>query len=192
MTDINIITPFSYEGLSATEAAELQAVTARIKDRLTRQVKDIIATGHDLIEVKSKLPHGQFGRWLAQEFGMTDRYMRSGGDIREMLRVVLRRNRMAKATPKLKRPLHLSVSAIRALMGEVSNPRYLLGWLHSVGHLPFAWPMPNGYKSHWEEFAVPADISKATCWRSIHIEFKATASGRCGGSVVTSLPNRRR
>ncbi len=76
---------------------------------------------------------------------VADAYMRSGGDIREMLRVVLRRNRMAKATPKLKRPLHLSVSAIRALMGEVSNPRYVLGWLQSVGHPPFAWPMPNGY-----------------------------------------------
>ncbi len=76
MNDINIITPFSYEGLSATEATELQAVTARIKDRLTRQVSDIIDTGCDLIEVKSKLDHGQFENWLTQEFSMTTRTAR--------------------------------------------------------------------------------------------------------------------
>ena len=71
-----IIVPFTYTDLPAPVAAELQAVTARIKDRLTRQVKDIIETGRDLLEVKSKLEHGQFERWLAQEFGMTDRTAR--------------------------------------------------------------------------------------------------------------------
>ncbi len=55
---MNEITPFNYSDLSATEAAELEAVTARIRNRLTRQVKDIIETGRDLIEVKSKLEHG--------------------------------------------------------------------------------------------------------------------------------------
>lgn len=77
----DIITPFTYTGLPVPVAAELQAVTARIKDRLSRQVSDIIETGRDLIEVKSKLQHGQFERWLAQEFGMTvrtaQRFMRA-------------------------------------------------------------------------------------------------------------------
>ena len=71
-----VITPFTYSDLSASVAVELQAVTARIKDRLTRQVSDIIETGRDLIEVKSKLQHGQFEMWLAQEFNMTDRTAR--------------------------------------------------------------------------------------------------------------------
>ena len=71
-----IIMPFTYSDLPALVAAEVEAATTRIKDRLTRQVKDIIETGRDLIEVKSKLPHGQFERWLAQEFGMTDRSAR--------------------------------------------------------------------------------------------------------------------
>ncbi len=61
--------------------AELQAVTARIKDRLTQQVADIIATGRDLLEVKSALDHGQFEPWLNTSFNMTMRtaqnYMRA-------------------------------------------------------------------------------------------------------------------
>lgn len=71
-----VITPFTFSDLPAPVVAELQAVTSRIKDRLTRQVQDIIETGRDLLEVKSKLQHGQFDRWLAQEFGMTDRTAR--------------------------------------------------------------------------------------------------------------------
>ncbi len=71
-----VIVPFAYADLPPPVAAELQAATTRIRDRLTRQVKDIIETGRDLIEVKAKLEHGQFERWLAQEFGMTDRTAR--------------------------------------------------------------------------------------------------------------------
>ncbi len=71
-----IIVPFTYTDLPAPVAAELKAVTARIKDRLVRQVEDIIETGRDLFEVKSKLQHGQFESWLAQEFYMTDRTAR--------------------------------------------------------------------------------------------------------------------
>ncbi len=77
----DIITPFNYSSLPAPVATEIEAATTRIKDRLTRQVKDIIETGHDLIEVKSKLEHGQFERWLDSEFGMAvrtaQRFMRA-------------------------------------------------------------------------------------------------------------------
>ena len=58
----DIITVFTYSDLSAPVAAEVEAATTRIKNRLTRQVKDIIETGRDLIEVKGKLRHGQFAR----------------------------------------------------------------------------------------------------------------------------------
>ena len=76
-----IIAPFSYADLPAPVAAELEAVTTRIKQRLTRQVADIILTGRDLLEVKSKLQHGQFEAWLNLSFNMTMRtaqkYMRA-------------------------------------------------------------------------------------------------------------------
>ncbi len=77
----DIITPFAYSDLPAPVAAELQVVTSRIKDRLVRQVSDIIETGRDLIEVKSKLQHGQFEAWLNLSFNMTlrtaQRFMRA-------------------------------------------------------------------------------------------------------------------
>ncbi len=72
----NMITTFTYTDLSVPVAAELEAAAARIRARLTQQVRDIIEIGHDLIEVKSKLHHGQFERWLHQEFNMTDRTAR--------------------------------------------------------------------------------------------------------------------
>ena len=71
-----IIVPFTYTDLPAPVAAEVEAVTSRIKDRLVRQVEDIIETGRDLLEVKAKLEHGQFESWLTQEFNMTDRTAR--------------------------------------------------------------------------------------------------------------------
>ncbi len=76
-----IITPFAYSDLPAPVAAEVRDATTRIKDHLTRQVKDIIETGRDLLEVKTKLQHGQFERWLDSEFGMAvrtaQRFMRA-------------------------------------------------------------------------------------------------------------------
>ncbi len=71
-----ITIPFTYSDLPASVAAELDVVTTRIKDRLTRQVSDIIETGRDLLDVKSKLDHGQFESWLSNEFNMTDRTAR--------------------------------------------------------------------------------------------------------------------
>jgi len=62
--------------LSAPVAAAVEAATTRIKDRLARQVKDIIEIGRDRKDVKSKLEHGQFEPWLNSEFGMTDRSAR--------------------------------------------------------------------------------------------------------------------
>ena len=75
------IVKFTYTDLPAPAAAEIEAATTRIKDRLIRQVTDIIETGRDLQEVKGKLEHGQFEPWLNTEFNMTTRtaqkYMRA-------------------------------------------------------------------------------------------------------------------
>ena len=69
------ITPFTKD-LPATVAAEVEAATMRIKTRMARTIVDIIGTGHDLKEVKSKLEHGQFESWLSTMFNMTDRTAR--------------------------------------------------------------------------------------------------------------------
>jgi uncharacterized protein (DUF1800 family) len=47
-------------------------------------------------------------QYVAQVAGV---YLRSGGDVRSMLRVILKRKWMETATPKLKRPFHLIASA---------------------------------------------------------------------------------
>ncbi len=77
----DIITTFTYSDLPAPISAEVEAATTRIRERLTRQVKDIIETGCDLQEVKDKLQHGQFEAWLNSEFGMAvrtaQRFMRA-------------------------------------------------------------------------------------------------------------------
>ena len=79
--NIAIITPYHKSMLSGSVAAEVEAATTRIKDRLSRLVPDIIETGRDLQEVKDKLEHGQFKAWLSASFNMTTRtaqkYMRA-------------------------------------------------------------------------------------------------------------------
>ncbi|MGD2110094.1 MAG: DUF1800 domain-containing protein [Phycisphaerae bacterium] len=78
------------------------------------------------------------------------KYMATGGDIKEMLRVILRQPiLMYRATPKLKRPLHQLLSMIRASNAEAQiglAPNYpYLGVLLRMGQVPFYWPAPDGY-----------------------------------------------
>ena len=73
---MNEITPFNYSNLPAPVVAEIRDVTARIKACLARTVGDIIEIGRNLLDVKSKLSHGQFEPWLTQEFCMTNRTAR--------------------------------------------------------------------------------------------------------------------
>ncbi|MBL0927390.1 MAG: DUF1800 domain-containing protein [Phycisphaerales bacterium] len=67
------------------------------------------------------------------------------GDITAMLRVILAPNRVADATPRLKRPFHLFASACRALNLAVSNTTGYRTRLNQAGHLPFNWSPPDGY-----------------------------------------------
>ena len=90
--------------------------------------------------------------------GVANTYMATGGDIKSMLRGVLQKDRVAAARPKLKRPLHLMVSAMRALGAELQNPRYLVEQLFLTGHLPFDWAPPNGYpdsEGYWSGLVLP-------------------------------------
>ena len=85
-------------------------------------------------------------------------YRKSDGEIRPMVRRALREKNMSSATPKLKRPFHLVVSALRALAADVEEPGLMLDHLADAGHLPFAWTPPNGYPDSsewWSSFLVP-------------------------------------
>ncbi|MEM7353196.1 MAG: DUF1800 domain-containing protein [Acidobacteriota bacterium] len=85
-------------------------------------------------------------------------YQATGGDIKEMLRGILSWGQLASATPKLKRPYHLVVSAMRALFAQVENPFVLLAALDQAGHVPYTWAPPNGFPDsagYWSGFVLP-------------------------------------
>jgi flagellar biosynthesis GTPase FlhF len=61
---------FDYAQLDHEVAAEAREAAVRIRTRLKTAYLD---TGHDLIRIKERLGHGQFGPWLKAEFDMTER-----------------------------------------------------------------------------------------------------------------------
>lgn len=79
-------------------------------------------------------------------------YTATGGDIKAMLRVVLKPEHVAAATPKMKRPFHLFAAALRQTSAAVTNTSSLRTRLAEAGHLPFSWLTPDGYPdklAHW-------------------------------------------
>ncbi|HXU46521.1 MAG TPA: DUF1800 domain-containing protein [Thermoanaerobaculia bacterium] len=82
-------------------------------------------------------------------------FRNTGGDIKAMLRAILKRTWIQAATPKLKRPFHYAVSAVRATAGAVEDPGPLFDALADAGHLPYYWSPPNGYpdnRVYWTGF----------------------------------------
>lgn len=85
-------------------------------------------------------------------------YRATGGDIKAMLRGILSWGQLAGATPKLKRPYHLVVSAMRATFAEVGDPFFLLAAMDRSGHLPYTWQPPNGFPDsagYWSGQVLP-------------------------------------
>lgn len=70
------IVDFDYAHLDAETREDVQQRTAAIRTRMQRTAQDIIDIGRDLLEVKARLPHGQFGAWLQAEFGLSERSAR--------------------------------------------------------------------------------------------------------------------
>jgi hypothetical protein len=78
---------FDYGALESDKAQIIRAVAMEIKSSTGRQLKEIIATGAALMRVKDVIPHGEFGKWLATEFGWSERtaqnYMRVADEFGE-------------------------------------------------------------------------------------------------------------
>ena len=62
------LTTFDQSQLPEDVQTLLHGAAERIRVRLKRTAEDIIEIGHDLLLVKDRLEHGQFGEWLQQEF----------------------------------------------------------------------------------------------------------------------------
>lgn len=69
----NSVTNFSYEVLELENRTVVQQITKQIKQRLRRAAQDIWEIGQKLVEVRSRLKHGQFEVWLKAEFGWSQR-----------------------------------------------------------------------------------------------------------------------
>jgi hypothetical protein len=62
------LTTFDQSQLPEDVQTLLHGAAERIRVRLKRTAEDIIEIGHDLLLVKDRLEHGQFGEWLQQGF----------------------------------------------------------------------------------------------------------------------------
>lgn len=84
-------------------------------------------------------------------------YMGSGGEIKDMLRVVFAPTSIAQIPQaelvKYKRPFHLMTSILRAVRFQIAEPIRLIQQLNRLGHAPFIWPTPNGYPDRLDLWA---------------------------------------
>ena len=102
---------------------------------------------------------------------VTDAFLASGGDTRATVRALLMhpevRGTMAL---KLKRPNEFAAGALRALDADLTEPVLIsfLETLTAAGHLPFAWPAPDGYpdrREHWQSTTGFLErFNRATQW----------------------------
>ncbi len=76
---------------------------------------------------------------------VAETYLRTHGDIAEMLRPMLLSKDLIESPPILKRPFDYVVSAIRALDAETDGGLEVQKHLSDMGEPLYQWPMPDGY-----------------------------------------------
>jgi uncharacterized protein (DUF1800 family) len=72
-------------------------------------------------------------------------YLSTGGDIKAMIRATLRQDWLEAAPLKLKRPLHLVVSALRVLGPRITGMATVNDVVIGAGQALFQWNDPDGY-----------------------------------------------
>lgn len=99
------------------------------------------------------------GNWSTIETKVANEYLRTGGDIKAMLKVILTGPNLMAAVPKLKRPGHLFVSALAVLKPTGNEFSWLRwGYMSTSGQDLFGWPTPDGFPdktSHWQGLLLP-------------------------------------
>jgi uncharacterized protein (DUF1800 family) len=84
---------------------------------------------------------------------MADTYLRSDGDIRQVLRTMLRSPEFwspAYFQAKVKTPFEFVISALRASATDVRNPQGVVGYLNRMGMPLYSMAVPTGYSTSAE------------------------------------------
>ncbi len=93
---------------------------------------------------------------MAQAFSSSD------GDIKTLLRVMVASPEFwsqAARQEKVKTPLELAVSAVRALDAQVNSTRGLASWIDKMGQPLYAAPAPNGYSDEGASWLNPGSLA---------------------------------
>ena len=72
-------------------------------------------------------------------------FIATSGDIKAMLRIVLRRQNIMAAPLMMKRPFHYTIGLLRQTKATVGSLGVIRDELYEMGQHPFEWPPPNGY-----------------------------------------------
>jgi hypothetical protein len=91
---------------------------------------------------------------------MVAEYLRTGGDIKAILKVMFNKSDIAKAKQKYKRPLHLVVGGLRQSNATLNGDQWSLVYEHlsQAGQMPWTWSFPDGFPdkvSFWAGLILP-------------------------------------
>ncbi len=85
-------------------------------------------------------------------------YTSTNGDIKAMIRTILKPEHLFDAAPRYKRPYHHFVSALRALPTTITSTSTMRTLLGAAGQRPFFWATPDGYPDnmdYWVGYIIP-------------------------------------
>lgn len=94
---------------------------------------------------------GKLCRWFLGDAGeqvqpeVERAFLRTGGDIRAMLRPILASNELVQGPAMLRRPFDHLCASLRASQAETDGGPALQRHLESMGQPLYQWPMPDGY-----------------------------------------------
>jgi uncharacterized protein (DUF1800 family) len=121
-------------------------------------------------------------------------YTKTRGDIKSMVRTILKQEWLVAAPPKLKRPYHFVISALRATSPSVTRTAAFNRMLTTVGQPLFFWETPDGYPdsveywgqnvlSRWNSAAQLASMASGDA----SVDVSALMRGGTADSVVQAL-----
>ena len=123
---------------------------------------------------------------------VTQVYLKTGGDIKSMIREILKKSNLMKSSAKYKRPIHLAVSAIRASGATISDWGSVRSSLSRMGQYPFDWSPPNGYPDalpYWSGLLLPrwdylAKIAQNGLGAKVHVDVSALVAAKTPDKIA--------